>query len=170
VFVGVNQYPNAGETMLSKLERHDSSSVRRGPEIFEDIRLRTEQSKRTPKILLAEIGDLKMRKARSQFIANFFGCGGFAIETKHFNQAADIAAEQADAIVLCSSDLEYTSFAADVVEALKKAGRPTPVLVAGYPKESIETLKAAGVADFIHLRSNAAETLAVWQERLGLRS
>ena len=43
------------------------------------------------------------------------------------------------------------------------------MIVAGNPAESIEQLKQAGVADFIHLRSNAAEVLHAWQERLGVR-
>jgi methylmalonyl-CoA mutase len=166
VFVGVNQYPNLRERMLGKLEAHSGGDRERGPAIFEDIRLRTEASGKTPLFLLAEFGDLKMRKARSQFATNFFGCGGFGIETRHFGNIDDIVATPCDAIVLCSSDLEYDSLAADLIQALKAAGRETPVIVAGYPKDSIETLKAAGVADFIHIKSNCAETLARWQERL----
>jgi methylmalonyl-CoA mutase len=170
VFVGVNQYPNPAERMLGKLEAHDSIDVRRGPEAFEDLRLRTEQSGRAPSILLAEIGDAKMRKARSQFMANFFGCAGFSVVTRTFERAADIAGTEADAIVLCSSDPEYLAAAAELAGALKNTGRATPVIVAGFPKESIEALKSAGVADFIHIRTNAAESLAAWQDRLGVRS
>lgn len=170
VFVGVNQYPNLAERMLGQLEAHDSIDVRRGPEVFEDLRLRTEQAGRAPKILLAELGDLRMSKARSQFMTNFFGCAGFAIEAKRFDQAADIAAGEADAIVLCSSDPEYPAAAAQLIEALKTVGRTTPVIVAGYPKDSIDALKAAGIAGFIHVRSNAAEVLAAWQDRLGVRN
>ncbi len=166
IFVGVNQYPDAGERMLDKLSPHDSLELRRGPEAFEDLRLRTEQSNHPPVFLLAEFGDLKMRKARSQFCANFFGCAGFKIVTQHFGSADEIAAAQADAIVLCSSDGEYSSVAADVVAAIAKAGRKTPVIVAGYPKESVEALEAAGVAGFVHARSNAVEALAHWQEAL----
>jgi len=42
------------------------------------------------------------------------------------------------------------------------------VIVAGNPTESIEQLRQAGVADFVHMRSNAAEVLRAWQERLGV--
>jgi hypothetical protein len=41
--------------------------------------------------------------------------------------------------------------------------------VAGNPVDSIEQLKQSGVADFVHVRSNAAEVLRAWQERLGVR-
>ena len=52
---------------------------------------------------------------------------------------------------------------------LRDAGKSTPVIVAGNPAESIGQLKQAGVADFVHVRSNAAEVLRAWQERLGVR-
>jgi len=45
-----------------------------------------------------------------------------------------------------------------------------PVLVAGNPKDQIEALRAAGVQGFVHLFSDAIETLTEWQTRLGMRS
>jgi hypothetical protein len=47
-------------------------------------------------------------------------------------------------------------------------GRETPVIVAGSP-ESKGQLEAAGVADFIHIRSNPIEVLTRWQQRLGIK-
>ena len=44
-----------------------------------------------------------------------------------------------------------------------------PVVVAGNLKDQIEALKQAGVADFVHVQSNAVETLALWQKRLGVK-
>ena len=69
----------------------------------------------------------------------------------------------ADLIVLCSSDAEYLALAQEVCPA---AG--VPVIVAGNPKEQIEALKAAGVAGFIHIQSDAVQTLTEWQKRLGM--
>jgi len=43
------------------------------------------------------------------------------------------------------------------------------VIVAGYPEDA-EELRAAGVADFVHLRSNPIDLLKKWQERLGVGS
>ncbi len=42
-------------------------------------------------------------------------------------------------------------------------------MVAGYPKDDIEQLKRDGVADFIHVRSNALQVLTDWQRQLGVR-
>jgi hypothetical protein len=44
------------------------------------------------------------------------------------------------------------------------------VIVAGYPKDAIPQLQQAGVADFVHVRGNAAEVLKAWQERLGVKA
>jgi methylmalonyl-CoA mutase len=162
--VGTNQYPNLTEHMLPKIEREDWAP--RAARIFEDIRLRTERhvalTGHTPKFLLLEAGDVKMRKARSGFITNLFGCAGFEIET-----AAALNGDP-DAVVLCSSDAEYAALAPRVIQELRDAGKTTPVIVAGHPADSIEQLKLAGVADFVHARSNAAEVLHAWQERLGV--
>src|ERR1039457_1332803 len=79
--VGTNQNPNLAERMLPKIQRQDAAP--RAARIFEAIRLRTERhaarTGHTPRFLLLETGDLKMRKARSGFITNFFGCAGLEI-------------------------------------------------------------------------------------------
>jgi methylmalonyl-CoA mutase len=162
--VGTNQYPNLQERMLPKIQRQDPAP--RAARIFEEIRLRTERhaarTGHTPLFLLLEAGDVKMRKARSAFILNFFGCAGFEIQT------AEALTGDPDAVVLCSSDREYAALAPRVIQELRDAGKAAPVIVAGNPVDSIEQLKQAGVADFVHVRSNAAEVLRAWQKRLGV--
>ena len=106
-----------------------------------------------------------MRAARSNFAANFFCCAGFEIATRRFKKAEEIAAADADAIVLCSADAEYAALAAELLPKLETLGRATPVIVAGNP-ESAEELRAAGIADFVHLRSQPVEFLTKWQEKL----
>jgi methylmalonyl-CoA mutase len=173
VIVGTNNYPNIKERMLDQVQHKDLELVYgRGAEVFEDIRLRTErwaaEGHPTPVILLAEMGDLRMRKARSGFSLNFFGCAGFDLKTAHFETAAELAEGAvkvgASAVVLCSSDDEYSKLAGPVLAALKGV----PVIIAGSPKDSAE-LKQAGVADFVHIKSNAVETLSAWQTRLGVK-
>jgi methylmalonyl-CoA mutase len=157
--VGTNQYPNLQERMLPEIERQDPAP--RPARIFEEIRLRTERG-RQPRFLLLEAGDLKMRKARSGFATNVFGCAGFDIQT------AESITGDPDVVVLCSSDSEYAALAPLVIQELRDAGKSTPVIVAGNPADS-EQLKQAGVADFIHIRSNAAEVLRAWQQRLEVK-
>ena len=123
---------------------------------------------KTPRVLVADFGDVKMRAVRSSFASNFFACAGFDIDTQRFASVDGIAADGADLIVLCSSDAEYVEMAGALVAVLKAIGRDTPVLVAGNP-ESVEQLRAAGVADFIYIRSNPIEVLTNWQQRLGMK-
>jgi methylmalonyl-CoA mutase len=176
IFTGTNQQANLTEKALARIDpaRIDSSLAmdeRRGTWVYEQLRLRTERhAARTgssPRVLLAEIGDVKMRSARSGFAANFFGCAGFELVTQPFESVDEIVASDAALIVLCSSDPQYPALVAEVISRLKALGRKTPVIVAGYP-DSAEQLKAEGVADFVHVKSNPVELLAKWQQQLGI--
>ena len=104
-----------------------------------------------------ERGDVKLRGARAGFCLNFFGCAGFEIVEGDQLQEADL-------VVLCSSDPEYLALAQEVCPKVK-----APVLVAGNPKDQLDALKTAGVQGFVHIQSDAVETLTQWQDRLGLR-
>jgi methylmalonyl-CoA mutase len=173
VFTGTNQYANVAETALDRIDPLAAAGSRRGAQVYESLRLRTERHTancgKVPRILLAEFGDVKMRAARSTFAANFFACAGFKIETQRFECANKIADCDADLIVLCSSDPEYLSMATELASGLKTLGRAIPVLVAGNP-ESAEQLRAVGIADFIHVRSNPIEVLTNWQQKLGIKA
>jgi methylmalonyl-CoA mutase len=169
VLVGTNQFANPSERALDRIDEQRMKADLRGARMYEELRLRTERHAaaggKTPQILLAEIGDARMRAARSNFAANFFCCAGFEIATRRFKKAEEIAAADADAIVLCSADAEYAALAAELLPKLETLGRATPVIVAGNP-ESAEELRAAGIADFVHLRSQPVEFLTKWQEKL----
>jgi methylmalonyl-CoA mutase len=159
--VGVNNYPDLKEKTSDVAPPASDTPRLAAP--FEKIRQRTarhaEAAGRYPKLLLLTRGDVKMRGARANFALNFFGCAGFDIE-----QSADYAGTDADLIVLCSSDAEYLALAREVCPAAK-----VPVLVAGNPKDRIEALNQAGVAGFVHVQSDAVQTLTDWQNRLGMK-
>lgn len=190
--LGTNQYPNAKERVLENLKRlsptpqpvSGPAAIRvealrpyRGAGVFEALRLRIERHAaaggKTPRVLLLEIGDLKMRKARSSFCANFFGCGGFemveavAADTDAAYESA--VTNDADILVLCSSDEEYPNVAGPIIRKLRDNGKATPVVIAGYPKDMIDKLHQDGVAGFVHIKSNAVEVLKGWQDSLGVR-
>jgi methylmalonyl-CoA mutase len=165
--VGVNNYPDLGGkpvAIMSDTETGDAPFPQfRLAEPFEKIRERTERhaeaTGHAPRVLLLKRGDVKMRTARANFALNFFGCAGFAI-----TESEEYADTNADLLILCSSDPEYLALAEEVVSAVK-----VPVIVAGNPKEQIEALKAAGVQGFVHVGSDAVETLTDWQNRLGVK-
>ena len=166
--VGVNSFPDLTEKTSDVVPPEDAEKspfpAFRLAEPFEKIRQRTTRyaarTGRYPKLLLLKRGDLKMRGARANFGRNFFGCAGFDIA-----ESEEYAGTEADLILLCSSDAEYLEMARDVCP---KAA--VPVLVAGNPKDQIEALQAAGVEGFIHIQSDAVQTLTEWQNRLRMEA
>jgi methylmalonyl-CoA mutase len=171
-FTGTSLFANPAEHALERIDFERMNAGHRGTLMYEQLRLRTERHEmaggRAPLVLLAEIGDAKMRGARSSFAASFFACAGFKTTVHRFEDAAQIATADADLIVLCSSDAEYENAATRLMIEMKAQGRETPVIVAGNP-ESAEALKALGVADFVHVRSIPIEVLTHWQQRLGIK-
>jgi methylmalonyl-CoA mutase len=166
--VGVNNYPDLHGKPLETAPSPDTGAAPfpqfRLAEPFEKIRERTARHLRetghAPKVLLLKRGDVKMRTARANFALNFLGCAGFGI-----TESEEYAGTNADLLVLCSSDAEYLPFAQEVCAAAQ-----IPVIVAGNPKDQIDSLKAAGVQGFIHIASDAVETLTYWQDRLGVKN
>lgn len=163
--------PDAAVFSVEKL------TLYRGAEPFEALRLRTERhtakTGRRPQVLLLEYGDLKMRKARVAFSMNFFAAAGFEI-VPAFTEADPAAAAEViterkpDLVVLCSADQQYPAMARPLIEKLQQS-KAVPVIVAGHPKDDIEQLRRDGVADFIHVRSNALQVLTHWQQQLEVR-
>jgi len=183
--LGVNLYPNANEkmekgydesTIQAKAQKADDAVAEpitpyRGGEELETLRFKTDKHpKGTPQVFLFTIGDAKMRRARAQFSSSFFAAGGFDIidnigfdsVDKGVKEAKD---KNADIVVICSSDSEYPEIAPQINEKMKD---DAIVVLAGYPKDSVEELKEKGIKHFIHLKSNLIETLKGFQQELGI--
>ncbi len=172
ILTGTNRYADPAEDVLSRIDPAHKNSTRRGAQPYEELRLRSERhailTGTKPRILLAEIGDLKMRSARSQFVADIFACAGLSTVSRQFSDPVQIALCEADLIVLCSSDGEYLKHATGLFAGLKNLTRDMPVVIAGNP-DSAEELTKLGIADFVHLRSNPVEFFSRWQQRLGIK-
>ena len=181
--LGTNQYPNLIEKMSDKVEAGkeakccctgQGTEVRtlreyRGAEPFEALRLQTERTAHRPKVFLLTYGNLTMRKARSGFATNFFGVAGYEImDNPGFatpEEGAKAALESgADVVVLCSSDDEYAELTEPACRLLK--GKVKSIVLAGFPKEMVETYKGYGVDEFIHVKTNVLECLTAFQKQL----
>ncbi|MBZ4651263.1 MAG: methylmalonyl-CoA mutase [Proteiniphilum sp.] len=183
ILLGTNQYPNSRETMAEKIEEkekhgcgcsHDQATslkklnTRRLADPFNELRLATERSGKTPKVFMLTIGNLAMRLARSQFSGNFFACAGYElIDNLGFKTVAEgvqaARDKKADVVVLCSSDEEYRTYAPEAFDLLKDGSEL--FVVAGAPA-CMDDLKAHGIEHFIHVRSNVLETLKMFNEKL----
>jgi methylmalonyl-CoA mutase len=147
----------------------------RGTEMFERLRAAVDLLERRPKVLLATLGPIAWRRARATFSAGFLGIAGFDIVDHPGYESVDAAvaaavSEAADIVVACSDDESYPVLATELVSKLRTQKKDVLVLVAGYPKDSADALKAAGVDDFIHLRANARTVLEALLARLGIET
>lgn len=145
----------------------------RGARALEDLRLQTEgaleRGRARPTVFVLPFGNVAMRRARASFTANFFGCVGYEIVEPESAESAlnEALSKKPDLIVLCSSDEDYAKQGPELLASLREQKNQAPVLVAGNPGCRPD-LEAAGVQDFIHLKSNLLETLAKYQNQLGV--
>lgn len=160
---------------LFELGKHFIRTINpyRGTQAFEELRLATERNKTTPKVLTLPLGNRKMRKARSSFASNFFGCVGYNIKDPIGFSDVDEAIsavknESPDIAVICSSDDEYRELVPDICNEVSKLENPPMLVLAGYPKEDIETYKNAGIDEFIYSKCNVLETLKRFQTKLDI--
>ena len=185
--LGTNQYPNLLEKMGDKITldtrccpkcacREEQPEIKplrlyRGAEAFEHLRLATERSGIRPKVFLLTYGNLAMRKARSGFATNFFGVAGYEIIDNPGFKTADEGVKaaldaKADIVVLCSSDDEYAEITQQACQGLK--GKVKSIVLAGFPKDMVETYKGYGIDEFIHVKTNVLDCLTNFQKLFGI--
>lgn len=186
ILLGTNQFPNFNEFAAEKIQKGECGCKKEGHSCgcaegdankalicarqasdFEALRLATEAAANRPKVFMLTIGNLAMRLARAQFSSNFFGCAGYEIiDNIGFDTVTDgvkaAMEKKADIVVLCSSDDEYATYAP---EAYKLLDGKAEFVVAGAPA-CTDDLKALGIENFIHVRSNVLETLQQFNSRL----
>lgn len=185
ILLGSNQYPNFTEEVASAITKETKTAASCGcggdtPEIkkldftrgsteFEELRLATEKSGKTPKVYLLKVGNVAFRQARAQFSANFFACAGYkVIENLGFDSVEDgvkdVLKQAPEMVVICASDDDYTSMATEAYELLKDKAI---FVVAGAPA-CADDLKAKGITNFIHVRSNVLTELQSYNKQLGI--
>lgn len=186
--LGTNQFPDFTEQLERELDEslfkpHDFSEKHaiaktlkpyRGAMAFEQLRYKTDQYAKTnkrPSVFMFTYGNLAMRRARSQFASNFFGCAGFGIiDNPGFISVEEgvkaYIASKAEIVVLCAADNDYLKISNEIFEKLH--GKAI-IVIAGYPKDAIDQLKSIGIQNFIHARSNVLESLIGFQKEIGVK-
>jgi len=176
--LGVNQFPNITEYINPEFKfpksKNGTNGVEplityRGAEEIEKLRFATDSyssKNKRPTVWMFTYGNLTMRKARSQFAANFFVCAGFdIIDNPGFETVEEgiEAAQQAkpNIVVICSSDNEYVDIIEPIFNTLKN---DTIVVLAGYPKDLIDKLNQIGLTNLVHVKSNLLEELTRYQK------
>jgi methylmalonyl-CoA mutase len=188
VIVGTNQYANPAEKInpeeaVMEDVDHSLSMLKivpaRAAHQFERLRLDTDRfagengEDKRPAVFLSLIGDNKvMRKARATFAHGFFSCAGFRIRESSpssslFKSVQKAIDSNADLVVMCGSDEDYVASGADYARAYK-ANQKGILVVAGNPENIKESLLAAGVDEFIHIKTEVIESLRKFQMRLNI--
>jgi methylmalonyl-CoA mutase len=188
VLLGANQYPNFTEVADKNVSE---SAVKpggcgcgcaavsagkpvlkpyRGSMPFEQIRLATDRSGKTPTAFMLTCGTLAMARERAQFACNFCACAGIRVTDNTFFASVEEGAKaalaaKADIVVVCASDDDYATLAPEAYKLLK--GKAI-VVVAGAPASQPE-LEAAGITHFISVKSNVLETLKSYLKELGIQ-
>ena len=142
-------------------------AIGRAAQAFEGLRQQVENARRETgrrlQIFLANMGPIPQHKPRADFSTGFFEVAGFEVLRNSGFDSTDAAADAALAsdapvVVICSTDATYPDYVPALAARIKSARPQTTLIVAG--KQSAETEQAfiaAGVDDFIHVRSNCFE-------------
>jgi methylmalonyl-CoA mutase len=115
-----------------------------------------------PAILQLNIGPSRKYRLRADWTTAFFEAAGFAVDgSRDFpDQAAAlaaVAASPAAIAVITSDDATYLETVAPLAAAVKAARPDLTLLVAGAPGDNEGAWRAAGVDEFVNVRSNNYE-------------
>ncbi len=152
------------------------SDQKRLSEPFEELRLRSENFKKTsgnyPKVLLACFGSLKQYKSRADFSSEYFAVGGFESEIHLFEDLKtalnEIKKSEIKVCVICSSDDIYERLVEDFARQFKKQNAEKILILAGNPGVKASEFSSAGVDDYIFLNSNIYEKLSLIMNKIGI--
>lgn len=150
----------------------------RWTEQYEELRHRTETYKAETgdnvKIFLANMGPIPQHKARADFVTSFMQVGAFDVALNNgfptVDEAVAVAVESgADIAIVCSTDDTYPELAPAVTRGIKAQKPQMKVFLAGAPSPELKELcDAAGMDDYISVRSNCYETLLRIQQEKGM--
>ncbi len=189
--IGTNVYPNpADEVKVPKAAEVESYIVVNNPtsitpiklkriaEQFEKLRLRSaafkQQNGEAPKVGLITLQELKSYKPRADFVKGLVAAGGIetvASEGCHTTEEAVAYVKETKLPIycVCGTDEAYAELAEKVVADVKAAFPETTIYVAGKQSEELEkALQTAGVKEFVHVKTNTAETLTELLQVLGV--
>ena len=129
-----------------------------------------------PKVFLVNLGPVAVHTARATFAKNFFEAGGIQAVTSErgatvgfddpADAVADVFADGAHLVCICSSDAVYAERAETMASALAAAGL-TNIYLAGNPGDRRAAEVAAGVTEFVHVGVDVLDVLQRAHDHIG---
>ncbi len=169
---------SAALTGSAQGEKVEAIAPHRWTERYEELRMRTEnfvaKTGANVKIFLANMGPIPQHKARADFVTSFMQVAAFEVVTNNgfptVEEAVKAALESgADATIVCSTDATYPELAPAVTKGIKAVNPEMKVFLAGAPSAELkEICDAAGMDDYISVKSNCYETLLRMQKERGM--
>ncbi|MCM3759819.1 acyl-CoA mutase large subunit family protein [Alkalihalobacillus oceani] len=145
---------------------------RRLAEPYEELRRRSRtlaaKQGGMPSVLIVGLGALADYKARADFIAGLFQCGGFDVRQTSLDtrEQADFFC-QSQIIVLCGRDEAYETSAPGLLEEWKQSAPGKKYFIAGLLNQQVTArLKQAGLDEAIGRQTNAYTFLYALQDWL----
>lgn len=134
---------------------------------------RTDREGRPLRVFLATMGPVAQHKARADFATGVFAIAGCEVITPGGFPTAEEAAAAAcksgaEIVVLCSTDDSYPNLVAPFCTAVRRERNDLTIVLAGYPQEHVARFRAAGVEEFVHIRSHLLETLRALLAKKGV--
>jgi methylmalonyl-CoA mutase len=128
-----------------------------------------------PKVFLVTMGALSQYKTRADFAKGFFEVGGFEIIYPSgfgtIKEAVNSALlSNVKVVVICSTDETYPELVPEIVKGIKEKDPSILTLLAGYPKEQVESYKQIGIDDFIFLGADVVKILSSVMQKIGVKN
>lgn len=161
----------SGDSLLKRLEEIEQSFTplesKRLSQPFEKLRFRAnglEKMGQRPVVGLICLDQLKKHKPRADFISGLLSAGGIhALRSDEIHTVQEalefIKASSAKQFIICGDQTSYNSFGPELALEIKKE-YDVKLYLAGIPEERESEWHTAGIQDFLHVRSNAYQSLS----------
>lgn len=138
--------------------------------IFEELRFNANTLENN-KVFLANMGPVSQHKGRADFSRGFFETAGFEVIYPNGFQSTDDAVKAAiesgaKAVCICSTDDTYPELVPSIVKGIKESNPEIQIILAGYPKDQVESHKASGVDEFIFMGADVHSILSALQAKI----
>jgi len=178
---------NAGTDTLGKLMAASLSAgaeaeiealpIRRGSEAYEGLREAAVAYKaktgNAPTIFQANWGPSRGYRMRADWTSAFYQAGAFEVlNDTDFDTIEDLTAALKESgskiAVVTSSDDKYEESLVDIAKAIKAVDSGIYVIVAGAAGDNEAAWREAGVDDFVNVRVNNYQMLAMLMKKIGV--
>ncbi|GAM16307.1 methylmalonyl-CoA mutase subunit beta [Mesobacillus selenatarsenatis] len=147
--------------------------LKRLAEPYEEMRfkaMKLEKKGVDPIVGLICLGELKKHKARADFISGLLSAGGIHAERSGELDTISAAIQfinssKARQFVICGDQSAYNSFGPELAQEITREHN-FKLYLAGIPDEKQSEWKTSGIIEFLHVRSNAIQTLSAMLQEM----